>query len=60
MTDIGQFFMSRDAGMSWTRLQNKELEEIVITPDLFAIHPKKPNLLYFGGDSVFELKAPND
>jgi photosystem II stability/assembly factor-like uncharacterized protein len=55
LTDVG-LFMTRDGAASWTRLNNEVLDRDPFGAHSLTINPKKPNLLYLAGETVYELK----
>lgn len=55
LTDVG-LFMSRDGAESWTRVNNEVLDRGDFTAHSLTINPKKPNLLYLAGATVFEVE----
>lgn len=55
LTDVG-LFMSRDGAASWTRVNNEALDRADFTAHSLTIDPKKPNLLYLAGATVFEIE----
>lgn len=55
LTDAG-LFMSRDGAASWTRVNNEVLDRDDFTAHSLTINPKKPNLLYLAGATVFEVE----
>jgi photosystem II stability/assembly factor-like uncharacterized protein len=55
LTDVG-LFMSRDGAASWTRVNNEVLDRADFTAHSLTIDPKRPNLLYLAGATVFEIE----
>jgi photosystem II stability/assembly factor-like uncharacterized protein len=54
LTDAG-LFMSKDGAASWTRLNIESIDAVFGVHSL-TMNPKKPNLLYVTGATVFELE----
>ena len=55
LTDAG-LFMSRDGAASWTRLVDYILDRDGFLLHSLSINPKKPNLLYLAGETVYEVE----
>ena len=55
LTSAG-LFMSRDGAASWTHLSNDILDRDDFLLHSLSINPKKPNLLYLAGETVYEVE----
>jgi photosystem II stability/assembly factor-like uncharacterized protein len=52
----GGLFMSRDGAASWSRLIDYTLDRNDFLLHSLSINPKKPNLLYLAGETVYEVE----